>query len=158
MDPGRAPERIGEAYILPDQLADFEWHFWPAYSRARLPSPEQAKPGLVPADNRLRFDDHKGVQNVGCDPIEARQNEAIKIVEDKPLWRFSVQHIELVAERHILRLERNAGSEEPGEDAPDQFEQIPHEAKHRPIRDFTLGGDKVYDKDSRNSCVLFSAM
>ena len=90
MDPGRAPERIGEAYI-PDQLADFEWHFWPPHSRARLPSPEQAKPGPVPADNRLRFDDHQGVQNVGCDPIEARQNEAIKIVEDKPLWRFSGQ-------------------------------------------------------------------
>ena len=39
----RAPERIGGAYI-PDQLADFEGHFWPAYSRARLPSPEQANP------------------------------------------------------------------------------------------------------------------
>src|SRR5262245_34598337 len=64
MDPGRAPERIGEAYI-PDQLADFEGHFWPAYSRARLPSPEQAKPGPMPADDRLRLDDHQGVQNAG---------------------------------------------------------------------------------------------
>jgi hypothetical protein len=72
--------------------------------------------------------------------IEARQNEAIKIVEDKPLWRFSLQHIELVAERHILRLECNAGSEEPGEDAPDQFEQNPHKAKHRPIRNFMPAG------------------
>jgi len=35
MDPGRAPERIGEAYI-PDQLADFEWHFWPATAKAFL--------------------------------------------------------------------------------------------------------------------------
>jgi hypothetical protein len=107
MDPGRAPERIGEAYI-PDQLADFEWDLRSAYPRARLPSPEQAKPGPVPADNRLRLDDHQGVQNVGRDPIEARKNEAIKIVEDDPLRRFSAEDIELVAQRHILRLERNA--------------------------------------------------
>src|SRR5262249_36907516 len=73
-----------------------------AAARARPPSPEQAKPDPVPADNRLRFDDHQGAQNVGCDPIEARQNEAIKIVEDKPLRRFSLQHIELVAQRHHL--------------------------------------------------------
>src|SRR5262249_8356726 len=33
--------------------------------RARLPSPEQAKPGPMPADNRLRLDDHQGAQNVG---------------------------------------------------------------------------------------------
>ena len=84
MDPGRTPERIGKAHI-PDQLTDFEWDLRSAYPRARLPSPEQAKPGPVTADNRLRFDDHQGIQNVGRNPIEARQNEAIKIVEDDPL-------------------------------------------------------------------------
>ena len=107
VDPGRAPQRVGKAHI-PDQLADSKWDLRSAYPRARLPSPEQAKPGPVPADNRLWFDDHQGVQNVGRDPIEARKNEAVEIAENNPLWRFSVQHIELVAERHILRLERGS--------------------------------------------------
>src|ERR1700747_1963475 len=38
MDPGRAPERVGEAHVA-DQLADFERYFRSAYSRARLLSP-----------------------------------------------------------------------------------------------------------------------
>jgi hypothetical protein len=106
MDPGCAPNRVGEAHVA-DQLADFEWHFRSAAASARLPSPEQAKPGPMPVDNRLRLDDHQGVQNVGCDPIEASKNEAIKIAENKPLWRCSSQHIKLVAQRHNLCLERS---------------------------------------------------
>jgi hypothetical protein len=146
MDPRRTPKWVGEAHI-PDQLTDFEQDLRSAYPRARLPSPEQAKPGPVPADNRLRLDDQQGVQNVGRDPIEARKNEPVEIAENKPLWRFSSQHIELVAQRQDLRLERGARPEEPDESAPNQFEQIPHEAEHRPIRDFTLG-NRVYDRDT----------
>ena len=107
VDPGSAPQRVGEAHVA-DQLADFDRHFWPAAARARLPSPEQAKPGPMPADDRLRLDDHQGVQNVGCDAIQARKNEAIKIAENKPLRRFSSQHIKLVAQRHNLCLEHSA--------------------------------------------------
>src|SRR5262245_55553824 len=114
VDPGSAPQRVGEAHVA-DQLVDFEWHFRSAYSRARLPSPEQAKPGPVPADNRLRLDDHQGVQNVGCNPIEARKNETIKIVEDDPLRHFSLQHIELVAKHQDLRLKRGSRPDVPGE-------------------------------------------
>ena len=60
--PGSAPERVGEAHVA-DQLADFERHFRSAAARARLPSPEQPKPGPMRADDRLRLDDHQGVQN-----------------------------------------------------------------------------------------------
>jgi hypothetical protein len=94
----------------------------------------------MPTDNRLWLDDHQGVQNVGCDPIEAHKNEAIKIAENKPLWRFPLQHIELMAQHHDLRLERGARAEEPDENAPNQFEQVPHEAEHRPIRNFMPAG------------------
>jgi hypothetical protein len=147
MDPGSAPERVGEAHVA-DQLADFGRHFWPATARARLPSPEQAKPGPVPADNRLRFDDHQGVQNVGCDPIEARKNEAIKIAENKPPWRFSLQHMELVAKRQDLRFKRGLRPKKPGHYPPNQFEHTPHEREHGPIRGFTLG-DRVYGRDRK---------
>jgi hypothetical protein len=107
MDPRSAPERVGEAHVA-DQLANFDRHSWSAAARTGLPSPEQAKPGPMPADDRLWFDDRQGVQNIGCDPIEARKNEPIEIAENEPLWRFSLQRIELVAEHQDLRLERNA--------------------------------------------------
>jgi hypothetical protein len=108
--------------------------------RERLPSPEQAKPGTVPADDRLRLDDHKGVQNAGRKPIKARKNEAIKIAENKPLRRFSLQHIELVAKRPDLRIKQGSRPEKPGDQPPDQFEHIHHEPEHRPIRGFMPAG------------------
>jgi hypothetical protein len=88
----------------------------------------------------VRLDDHQGVQNAGCDLIEACKNEAIKIAENKPLRCFSSQHIELVAKHQDLGLERGSRPEEPVDHPPNQFEQIPHEAEHRPIRHFMLGG------------------
>src|SRR5215467_11904205 len=75
----------------------------------------QAKPGPMPADDRLRLDDHQGVQDAGCKPIKARKYESIGIAKNKPLWRFSAQHIELMAECHNLRLERGSRSEKPGD-------------------------------------------
>ena len=104
MDPGRTPQRVGEAHVT-DQSANFERHLWPASARSRLPSPEQAKSGTMPADDRLRFDDHQGMQNVRHNPIEAGKNEAIEVADGESLRRFSSEHVELVAQRHDLRLE-----------------------------------------------------
>ena len=44
MDPGSAPQRVGEAHGA-DQLADFERHLRSAAAMSRLPLPEQAKTG-----------------------------------------------------------------------------------------------------------------
>src|SRR5262249_19544086 len=66
------------------------------------------KPGPMPADDGLRLDDHQGVQNAGCKPIKAPENEQVEIAENKPFRRFSSQHIKLVAQRHNLCLERSA--------------------------------------------------
>ena len=107
MDPGSTPERVGEAHVA-DQLADFDRHFWPAAAKPRLPSPEQAKPGSMPADDRLRLDDHQGVQNTRRESIETGKDKTIESVEGNPLRRVSSQHIKLVAQRHNLRLERSA--------------------------------------------------
>jgi hypothetical protein len=37
-------------------------------------------------------------------------------------------------------LRARLAAEDPDNEIPDKFEQIPHQAEHRPIRDFTLGG------------------
>ena len=106
MNPGSAPQRVGEAHGA-DQLPDFERHLRSAAARSRLPSPEQAKPGTMPTDNRLRLNDHQGIHNARRNPIEAGKNQTIEIAESEPLRRFSSQHIELVAQRQE-RLERGA--------------------------------------------------
>jgi hypothetical protein len=51
----------------------------------------------MPTDNRLRLHDHQGIHDARRNPIEAGKNQTVKIAENKPLWRFSPQHIELVA-------------------------------------------------------------
>jgi hypothetical protein len=63
MDSGSAPRRIGQAHVA-DQSANFERHLRSAAATSRLPSPEQAKTGSMPPDNRLRLDEHQGVHNV----------------------------------------------------------------------------------------------
>ena len=113
-----APQIVGEAHVA-DQLAGFERHFWSAAARARLPSPEQVKPGPMPADDRLRLDDRQGAQNSRRDLIETGKDKTIESIEGNPLRRFSSQHIKLVAQRQDLRLERSARSEEPDDETPD---------------------------------------
>src|ERR1700758_4946178 len=98
---------------------NFERDLRSAAARARLPPSEQAKTGPMPADDRLRLDDQQGVQNAGCKPIKSRENEPVELAEQKPLRRFSSQHIDLVARRQALRLERGARPDEPDDEIPD---------------------------------------
>jgi hypothetical protein len=42
----------------------------------------------MPADDRLRLNDQQGVQNAGCKPIKARENEAIKIAKKNRFGAF----------------------------------------------------------------------
>ena len=62
----------------------------------------------MPTDNGLRLNDHQGIHNAWHNPIEAGKNQTVEIAEGEPLWRFSSQHIELVAQRQNLRLERSS--------------------------------------------------
>ena len=85
--PGRTPQRVGEAHFT-DQPTHFERQLWSASARWRLLSPEQAKTRTVPADDRLRLDDHQGVHNARRNPIEADKNEAIEILKASRFGAF----------------------------------------------------------------------
>jgi len=104
MDPGRTPERVGEA----DELPDFECHLRSAAASSRFPSPEQTKTSTMPTDDGRWFHDRQGVHDARRNPIEAGKNQTIEIIEGEPLRRFSSQHIELVAQRHDLCLKRGS--------------------------------------------------
>jgi hypothetical protein len=44
----------------------------------------------------------------GLTQVIHRKNEAIEIAKNNPLWRFSSQHIELVAQRQDFGLQRSS--------------------------------------------------
>src|SRR5262249_57144436 len=87
----------------------------------------------------------------GRKPIEARKNEPIKIAENKPLWRFSLQHIELVAKRQDLRFERGSRPKKPGHHPPDQFQRVSHEAENRPTRGFMPAAERLREGQNKSS-------
>jgi len=78
MNAGSAPERIGEAH-LPDQPPNFRRYAWPTGTPTRFPAPEGAKASSVPAENGLRLNDRKCIQNARCNPIQADEKETVKI-------------------------------------------------------------------------------
>ena len=107
MDPGSAPQWIGEAHVA-DQLADFQRHLRPAAAAPRLPSPKQAKAGAMPTNNGLWLYDRQSVQDAWGNLIEAGENQTIDIAESEPLRRFPAQHVELLAQREDLCLKRRS--------------------------------------------------
>jgi hypothetical protein len=58
--------------------------------------------------------------------IERRKDQAIEIIKDNSLRRFSAEDIELLAERQDLRLQRSSRPEQPDDRPPDQFEDVCH--------------------------------
>ena len=107
MNPGLAPEGIGQAHFA-NQLAYFERDLWPATVRSRFPSPEHTKTSTMPPNEGRWLHDRQGVYDAWRNPIEIGKNQTIEIIEGKPLRRFSLQHIELVAQRHDLCLKRGS--------------------------------------------------
>src|SRR4051812_16678882 len=101
MDARSAPERICQAHLA-DQLPNFERHLRPANSSSRLPAPKQAETSAMPAQKGVGLDDREGIQNTRRHPIQADENQAIEVAEDRPLRRASVQHVQLMAQSQVL--------------------------------------------------------
>ena len=83
MDPGSAPQRVGEAHSA-DQLPDFERHLRSAAASSRLPSPEQdllraifgnvTEPILVIVENKHQR----------SSPARAERDNALRILRSRP--------------------------------------------------------------------------
>jgi hypothetical protein len=62
----------------------------------------------MPTDNGLWLHDRQGVHHARRKSIKGGEDQTIEIAESEPLRGFSSQHIELVAQRQDLRLERSS--------------------------------------------------
>ena len=77
-----------------------------------------------------------GEFHVGHQAIEASENEPINVAEDKALRRFTPKHIHLMAKNENFGLQRRAGPEQPGHEAPKQPEEVDHRTQYHPIRSY----------------------
>jgi len=63
---------------------------------------------------------------VRSDPIDG--------AEDKALRRLTPKHIDLMAKNENFGLQRRAGPEQPGHEAPKRPEEVDHRTQYHPIR------------------------
>src|SRR3954452_21352075 len=71
MNAGSAPERVGKVHLT-DQPPNFRRYARPAGMPTRFPPPEGAKASSVPADDGLRLNNPKRIQNARCNREDDR--------------------------------------------------------------------------------------
>ena len=87
---GSTPERVGRAHV-PDQSPNFDGHLRSANSScSRLPAPERAKAGAMPADNRLRLNDShrisRGLKEPGAADVLQSDDASEELVARFRVW------------------------------------------------------------------------
>jgi hypothetical protein len=88
----------------------------------------------MPCDHGRRLENCLRVTHAGHQAIEASENEPIDVAEDKALRRLMPEHIDLMAKNENFGLQRRAGPEQPGHEAPKQPEEVDHRTQYHPIR------------------------
>jgi hypothetical protein len=78
------------------------------FCRSRARASLRDQPLALPAWDQQEETEQSDSLNAWRNPIEGGKNQTVEIAETQPLWRFSSLHIELVAQRQDLRLERSS--------------------------------------------------
>jgi hypothetical protein len=74
---------------------------------------QNKRTGPMPSDDRLGLHDRQGVRHAQRKSIKGGEDQTIEIAEGKPPRGLSSQHIEQVAQRQDLRLERSSSRKSP---------------------------------------------
>jgi hypothetical protein len=77
----------------------------PSCARSRFPAPVGSEPCAVPTEHGVGLDDRQRVANIGEEPTEANEYQAIYAAEAKPPRGRPPQHIDLVAQHQVFRIE-----------------------------------------------------
>src|SRR5262249_30301600 len=83
----------------------------------------------MPADHRLRLHDRESVQHAGRQLIQPGKYQTVDAGEN---WRFTPQHVDLMAKRQDLYLQRRSRSEQSDQRQPNQAKSISHEPRASP--------------------------
>src|SRR5262245_48861215 len=104
---------------------------------ARLPTPVQTEPAPMPAHQRLRLEDNRGLEHGGAQPIEPDEDQAICSAQPEPRWRRPLQDDKLLAEKCRFGLASRMRSEQSDEQSAEQLQEVKHRKAriaHRGIR------------------------
>src|SRR3954453_3864092 len=122
MNAGSTPERVGYTHLA-DQPTNLDGHLRPAgCSRSRFPTPEGAKAGGMPADNRLGAHNGNRLENARGKSVKQYEDEAIEPAEGRALGCAPTEYIQLLANRDSLGLKRPSRPEEVEEHPLEQIQ------------------------------------
>ena len=96
VNPRRAPKRIFLAHTA-HEISGFLINPGPAAWIVRFPAPPGAKTHPVPAHDRLRTHDRRGVADIGETPIQPDEQRPITAGKPQPFRSLSVQNVQLMA-------------------------------------------------------------
>src|SRR5215475_12819421 len=125
MNAWRTPQRVVAA-DCPDQIADVGRDRRPADTTARLPTPVQTEAAPMPAHQRLRLEDNRGLAHGRAQPIEPDEDQAICSAQPEPCWRGPLQDDKLLAEKRRFGLASRMRSEESDEQSAEQLHEVDH--------------------------------
>src|SRR5665213_2062590 len=132
MDPRSTPEWVGQAHLV-DQPPDLRRHLWPPAARSRLPAPVGFESRTIPTDHRIELHDRQRLPNIGEQPVEDHEYEAVKAVEGKPSWCGPPQNVDLLTQDEVLFRKRRSRPEQPDKPKPDQSAKDPHQVAVSPV-------------------------
>ena len=87
----------------------------------------------MPRNHCRGFENGQCVKHFGHQAIETGEHKPIDVPEDKPLWGLAPQHIKLMTKDENFSVQRSAGLEQPGHNAPNQPAEIAHRIDYHPI-------------------------
>jgi hypothetical protein len=125
MDAWRTPERILAAH-LSDQHANAGRYRRSAGPPPGLPAPEQPEAAAVPAHQRLRFEDHRGLEQGREQAVKADEDQPVGAPQPDPPRRRSLQDEELLPQEEDLGLTSRVRSAQRCEHRAEVLENINH--------------------------------
>src|SRR5262252_11245120 len=113
---------------LPDQRTQPSLDRRPASRRSRLPAPITAKARAVPADQRLRADDRKNLQDRWEPAVNHDEVPAIIVREPDATLEPAPQNCQLMPKHRVLSLKPHLRLDRRGQDGQDEKQKPDHSA------------------------------
>jgi hypothetical protein len=128
VDPGRAPERIGEAHPA-DQITDFGIHLGPPDGLIAIASMSGS---LCDATgSRLSLYQHHGVEHLRPNPVKPNTEKSVRGEEPNPTWVLPSQDAYLMPKANEYEFQRGAATKPEGENGNDVRQNRDHASDSR---------------------------
>jgi hypothetical protein len=109
----------------------------------------------MPAHQRLRLENNRGLAHRREQPIEPDEDQAICRAQPEPCWRRPLQDDNLLAEKCRFGLASRMRSEQPDEQSAEQLQEVKHPKTRIAHRGICVSPDAIFG--SHNALALHDA-